>query len=139
MGCPCAACSIAPLKVISCQRICPPTTTRCSALAAGVQTYARAVLTSIRRRADGQLGESTGSGSFLERDRLDAKAREIKDVLRRAPRTRLPLRCKTVAEMRRAAIDMHGAGIVGGFFTPRRSLDYEFATHSFKELAPTIY
>jgi hypothetical protein len=50
-----------------------------------------------------QRGESTGSGSFLERDRLDAKAREIKDVLRRTPRTRLPRRCKTVAVMRRPA------------------------------------
>ena len=32
--------------------------------------------------------------------------------------------------MRQAAIDIHGAGIVGGFFTPRRSLDYEFARHT---------
>ena len=77
-----------------------------------------------------QLGESTGSGPFLERDRLDAKAREIEDVLRRAPRTRLPRRCKTVAVMRQTAIDIHGAGIVGGFFTPRRPLDYEFARHT---------
>jgi len=51
-----------------------------------------------------QLGESTGSGPFLERDRLDAKAREIEDELRRAPRTWLPRRCKTVAVMRRTRV-----------------------------------
>ena len=27
--------------------------------------------------------------------------------------------------MRRTAIDIHGAGIVGGFFTPRPPLDYD--------------
>jgi hypothetical protein len=32
--------------------------------------------------------------------------------------------------MRRTAIDIHGAGIVGGFFTPRPPLDYEFARHT---------
>ena len=32
--------------------------------------------------------------------------------------------------MRRTAIDIHGAGIDGGFFTPRRPLDYEFARHT---------
>jgi len=74
-----------------------------------------------------QIGESTGSGPFWNAIDLTRKAREIEDLLRRAPRTRLPRRCKTVAVMRRTAIDIHGAGIVGGFFMPRRPLDYEFA------------
>lgn len=29
---------------------------------------------------------------------------------------------------------MHGTGIVGGSFTPRWPLDYQFATHRFSEL-----